>query len=38
MSHNRDSETLLDIERAAQKIIKFKQALERESITLIRLL
>ncbi len=31
MSHNRDSETLLDIERAAQKIIKFKQALEREA-------
>jgi hypothetical protein len=28
MPQNRDSETLLDIQRAAQKIIQFKQELE----------
>lgn len=31
MSQNRDSETLLDIERAAKKIIKFKHAVEQEA-------
>ena len=31
MPQNRDSETLLDIQRAAQKIIQFKQELERET-------
>ena len=31
MSQTRDSETLLDIERAAQKIMQFKQGLDRET-------
>lgn len=31
MPPNRDIETLLDIERAAQKIIQFKQGLNREA-------
>jgi uncharacterized protein with HEPN domain len=31
MPKNRDSETLLDIERAAQKILQFKQGLEQKA-------